>query len=124
MAFKIKGITVEITFYFAALIAFMLSMRAPADVLIAVFSSLFHETGHLAAMFWVGNAPQAVRFELTGMNINRRQSTKISMKNELIIALGGPFANLLIFVIFCFVYAFRQTLAWLTASADSQRYPR
>lgn len=108
MAFKIKGITVEITFYFAALIAFMLSMRAPADVLIAVFSSLFHETGHLAAMFWVGNAPQAVRFELTGMNIKRRQSTKISMKNELIIALGGPFANLLIFVIFCFVYAFRK----------------
>ena len=70
MAFKIKGITVEITFYFAALIAFMLSMRAPADVLIAVFSSIFHETGHLAAMFWVGNSTQAVRFELIGMNIS------------------------------------------------------
>ncbi|MGN0570509.1 MAG: hypothetical protein ACI4N4_08430 [Candidatus Fimenecus sp.] len=109
MTFKIKGITVEITFFFAALIAFMLTLRAPADVLIAVFSSLLHETGHLAAMYWAGNTPETVRFEITGMNIKRRQSTTVSMKNELIIALGGPFFNLLIFIISCLSYAFLKT---------------
>ncbi|MGN1160736.1 MAG: hypothetical protein ACI4SX_00665, partial [Candidatus Fimenecus sp.] len=50
-----------------------------------------------------------VRFEITGMNIKRRQSTKISMKNELIIALGGPFFNLLIFIFSCLSYAFLKT---------------
>lgn len=57
-------------------------------------------------MFLSGNKPQSVRFEITGMNIKRRSSMKISTKNELLIALGGPIANglvLLLAVIFlCF----------------------
>ena len=47
----------------------------------------------------VGNKPQAVRFEITGMNIIRQPDLKISTKNEILIALGGPFINLICFLI-------------------------
>ncbi len=109
MKFNFKGVEVEITFLFAALITFVITMKAPANVLITIISSLFHEFGHLLVMSAVGNKPQAVRFEITGMNIKRAPSIKISTKNELIIALGGPLANAVIFIICCFVLCFYKS---------------
>lgn len=108
MRFKIKGIRFEITFPFAAFIAFILSFRTPSNVLIAIFSSVFHEAWHLAAMVAVGNPPECVRLELTGMNIKRMQSVKISLKNELLIALCGPAANAFIFIICIIVLCFYE----------------
>lgn len=109
MKFKLCGIDFEITFLFVALITFMITLNAPANVLIAIFSSLLHEMGHLLAMSTVGNKPQCVRLEITGMNIKRAQSIKISTKNELLIALGGPFANAVIFIICGFIICFYQS---------------
>lgn len=108
MRFKIKGIRFEITFPFAAFIAFILSFRTPSNVLIAIFSSVFHEAWHLAAMVAAGNPPECVRLELTGMNIKRMQSVKISLKNELLIALCGPAANAFIFIICIIVLCFYE----------------
>lgn len=116
MKFKLKGIDVEITFLFVALITFIITMKAPANVLITVISSLIHEFGHLLTMSAVGNKPQAVRLEITGMNIKRTQSIKISTKNELAIALGGPLANAVIFTICCFVICFYQNEFVLTVA--------
>lgn len=116
MKFKIKGIDFEITFLFVALITFILTLNAPANVLITVISSLIHEMGHLLTMSAVGNKPQAVRLEITGMNIKREQSIKISTKNELLIALGGPFANAVIFIICCFVICFYQSEFLMTVA--------
>ena len=99
MIFNVFGIKIEITFWFIALITFIVSLNAPSNVLITVFSSLLHETGHLLIMTSVGNKPQAVRFEITGMNIIRQPDLKISTKNEILIALGGPFINLICFLI-------------------------
>ncbi len=99
MKFSIFGIDVEITFLFSALIAFIISLNAPANVLITIFSSLLHELGHLLIMSAVGNKPQKVRFEITGMNIFRQQNIKISIKNEILIALGGPLMNLFCLII-------------------------
>ncbi len=93
MKFRIFGVDFEITFLFAALITFIISLNSPFNVIITVFSSLLHEAGHLTAMLLSGNKPQSVRFEITGMNIKRQPSMKISTKNELLIALGGPIAN-------------------------------
>lgn len=99
MIFNVFGIRIEITFWFIALITFIISLNAPTNVLITVFSSLLHETGHLLIMTSLGNKPQAVRFEITGMNIIRQPDLKISTKNEILIALGGPFINLICFLI-------------------------
>ncbi len=99
MIFNILGIKVEITFWFVALITFIISLNAPSNVLVTVISSLLHETGHLLIMTSVGNKPKAVRFEITGMNIIRQSDFKISTKNEILIALGGPLINFLCFLI-------------------------
>lgn len=114
MKFRFSGIDFEITFLFVALITFIITMNAPANVIITVASSLLHEMGHLLTMSAVGNKPQSVRLEITGMNIKRVQSIKISTKNELLIALGGPFANAVIFTTCCFVICFIQSEFLLT----------
>ena len=99
MIFNVFGVKVEITFWFVALITFIISLNAPSNVLVTVFSSILHETGHLLIMTSVGNKPQAIRFEITGMNIKRQPDLKISTKNEIFIALGGPLINLICFLI-------------------------
>lgn len=114
MKFRIKGVNVEITFLFTALIAFLITFQVPVNVIITIISSLVHEMGHLAMMCAVNNYPQCVRFELTGINILRQSSVKISTKNELLISLGGPFMNCLIFVIFCLIYCLYQYEILLT----------
>ena len=116
MRCKIKGVLFEITFPFAAFIAFVLSFRAPSNVLIAIFSSLFHESWHLAAMLAVGNPPECVRLELTGMNIKRMQSVRISIKNELLIALCGPLANVFVFIICIIALCFYENELILSAA--------
>ncbi len=106
MIFSVCGVKIEITFLFMALITFVISLNTPSNVLLTIFSSLLHELGHLIMMITVGNKPQAVRFEITGMNIIRQPDYKISVKNEILIALGGPLINLICFgfsvVILCF----------------------
>lgn len=99
MIFNISGVKVEITFWFVAFITFIISLNVPSNVLATIFSSLLHETGHLLIMTSVGNKPQAVRFEITGMNIVRQPDLKISTKNEILIALGGPLINLICFLL-------------------------
>lgn len=114
MKFRLGGVDVEITFLFVALITFIITLNAPTNVLITIASSFLHEMGHLLTMSAVGNKPQAVRLEITGINIKRQQSIRISTKNELLIALGGPFANAVVFIICCFVICFNQSEFLLT----------
>lgn len=99
MSFSVFGVNVEITFLFTALIAFIISLNVPSNVLLTVLSSLLHESGHLLVMTSVGNKPKAVRLEITGMNIIRQPDTAISIKNEMLIALGGPLVNLILLLI-------------------------
>lgn len=105
MSVRLFGIKFTVTFYFAALITFMLSLNAPITVIYAVVFSVIHELGHLSAMVLLNNKPQAVIFEITGMNILRTENYRTSIKNEIVIALAGPFMNFLCFVFFCFMYA-------------------
>ena len=47
MVFNLKGVKVEITFFFVAFISFVISLEVPSNVLVTVLSSMFHELGHL-----------------------------------------------------------------------------
>lgn len=103
MRFCVCGVPVCVTWHFLALITFMLSLHTE-NVLYAVLFSLFHEMGHITAMTALGNAPLSVSLELTGINIRRRQETGISLIREIIIALAGPFINLILFVFLMLIY--------------------
>lgn len=109
MKFKLFNIDFEITFLFAALIAFVIAMNSPFNVLATILSSLLHEAGHLVMMYCSDNLPQCVRFEITGMNIKRQPSVKISTKHEVLIALGGPIANAIILLSSCVLLCFFQS---------------
>lgn len=109
MKFRLLGIDFEITFLFVALIAFVVAMNSPFNVLTTVLSSLIHETGHLIMMCSLNNYPQCVRFEITGMNIKRQPSLKISTKNEIFIALGGPLTNAIVLLLSCMLLCFFQS---------------
>ena len=106
MKFRLFGIDFEITFLFTALITFVIAMNSPFNVIITIISSLLHETGHLVMMCSLNNYPQCVRFEITGMNIKRQPSVKISTKNEIFIALAGPLANAMALFISCIILCF------------------
>lgn len=114
MIFNIFHVKVEITFWFVSLITFIISLNAPSNVLVTVISSLLHEMGHLLVMTSVGNKPQAVRFEITGMNIIRQPDLKISTKNEILIALGGPLVNFISFLISVIILCFYENENILT----------
>ncbi len=106
MIISIFGIDVEITFWFVAFIAIVLSLNAPVNLLITIISSIIHEIGHLTMMLITDNKPQKVKFEIVGINIVRNQEINISIKNEILIALGGPIFNgvalLICSVVLCF----------------------
>lgn len=103
MQFKFCGVPVCVTWHFLALITFMLSLHTE-NVMYAVLFSLLHEMGHITAMTALGNAPLSVKLELTGININRRQEMGISLFREIIVALAGPFSNLILFVFLMLIY--------------------
>lgn len=116
MKLKFKGVNFEITFLFAAFVALAMTLNVPTNVIVTLISSFFHEMGHLLVMCAVGNVPQSVRLELTGINIKRHSSTAISLKNELLISLGGPLVNALLLVICLFGLCFRRNEILLTAA--------
>ena len=114
MIFNVFGVKVEITFWIVAFITFIISLNAPSNVLVTVISSLLHEFGHLLIMTSVGNKTKAVRFEITGMNIIRQPDLKISTKNEILIALGGPLVNFISFLISVIILCFYENKNILT----------
>ncbi len=116
MKLRICGINVEITFLFVALITFVITLQVPSNVIVTILSSLLHEIGHLSVMCALGNKPNGVRLEITGMNIQRAQSIKISTKNELLIAIGGPLVNGLIFLLFCIAYCLKNSEFLITVA--------
>ncbi len=116
MVFIVKDIKIEITFLFVAFISFVLSLNAPANVLITVISSLLHELGHLFTMCVIGNKPEKVRFELTGINIIRNQAINTGIKKEVLISLGGPLVNAIVFVICCLVLCFYSSQMLVTVA--------
>ena len=116
MVFRVCGIKVEITFLFVAFITFVISLKAPANLLITIASSLFHEMGHLLMMILVGNKPKRIKFEIVGMNIIRDNNFGISTKREIAISVGGPVMNFIIVIISCIILCLYESHIILTCA--------
>ncbi len=106
MKFSIFGVAVEVTFLYVAIISFIISLNTPTNVLVTIISSVFHEFGHIVMMTIVDSKPKKVKFELVGINIIRNEDVTISVKNEILIALGGPLANGIICFFCCLFLCF------------------
>lgn len=96
MTFNFRGIQIKIRFLFFAVVCIMLCFDTQKTVGFAVISALLHECGHLAALIAFGDKPREVTLGLFGMQITRRNDTRLSFSEEIKSALAGPIVNLLL----------------------------
>lgn len=86
----------KIDFTFALTVTLMLLLCSEETVIISLFSSMLHETGHLMFMFIFRQKVSCVTFGSFGVRIDRQITTQLSYKKEAIIAFGGIMINFLI----------------------------
>lgn len=97
---------IRLDFSFAAAVALMLVLCDADTVLICIFSSLFHECGHLLMMLMLSELPKSVVFGAFGIRIERREGSLVSYRKEAVIALGGFFGNFVLMVCGALFYLF------------------
>lgn len=96
MLFKVKGITVSVTFPFAAIVTLMLILCDRDIVLISLLSSFLHELGHLLFMLLFAEKAEKIVLGAFGMRIERASVRCLSYNKEAVIAFGGIFLNIII----------------------------
>lgn len=99
MTVKIRNVRINISVYFAAVITFLLLFAPNGSALPALICCILHETGHLTAIYIFGGKVSGFSLGVYGMRIDSQKSLNISPKKEIIIALAGPFVNILFAVI-------------------------
>ena len=90
---EIKNTIIEIGAGFFLVIAFMLFLCDAETVLLSLFSSFFHEAGHIAVILLCGEKLERLVFSSSGLRIDRRRSPSLSFSKEIIISLAGIIMN-------------------------------
>lgn len=98
-----RGFTLELTFLFAATVAFCLLTDESGVSILALSACLLHETGHLLAFCLTGYKPRAMVFELTGIRLVPPEQSPGFAQN-LLIQSGGILANLICGAVFCLLH--------------------
>jgi len=101
MKFKTENISVNISFYFAAVLTLSLLLDKTNISFYSILSALLHETGHMLCLFFLKAKPKEIKFGLFGMRIVRGNKT-LSYKSEVITALSGPLVNIILFAVFLY----------------------
>ncbi len=102
MRFETADTSFRISFSFIAFVVLMMLLCDEKIVFISLCSSVFHETGHMLFIYFVGDKPKAVELTLFGMRIDRTDHSIFSYKKEALIAAGGIIFNL-IFALCCYI---------------------
>lgn len=102
MRFKLLGTEIYVSFLFAALIAFMLATDRTGLALPTLCAVLFHETGHLLAMWALDCNPKRVKLIPASVQITMPFAR--NFRNDIIIAVCGPIVNFILFGVLYFNY--------------------
>ncbi len=89
--------------FFLTLAAFFLADSSVYS-LAALFCAAFHELGHIAAIYACGSSVE--RFFLHPFGAEIKLSRDVCYKKELLIALSGPFAGILLSLLLFFISEF------------------
>ena len=103
MKFKVLGTQIYISFFFMAAITLMLATDRTGLMLPSLFAVMLHELAHLFTMWVLDCAPKSVRLIPASIQINSRFS--FQYKNDILIAISGPVANLILCLCLYFNYA-------------------
>jgi stage IV sporulation protein FB len=102
MSFKFFGIEIYVSFYFLAIITIMLYTDKTGLASIMLFAIFLHELGHVLAMILLSCRVLKIRLIPSSVQIVKDSSK--GYESDLLIALAGPFANFIAFMVFkgCF----------------------
>lgn len=105
-------VKIKITFSFAAVITLMLLFCNEEIVVLSLFSSLFHEGGHLFFLKLFSASLDKITFGAFGIRIDRAENSILEAKKEVFIALGGIFGNIFLIIIgIFFIYVYNSPWA-------------
>ena len=96
MRLKFFGANIHIGFLFSAVVALLLIFDKSYTAIFGLLASVLHELGHLACFIYFGQTPIDVELNALGMRIKRDQEINLSLKQEAVVALAGPFVNLIL----------------------------
>lgn len=102
MKFKLLGTKIYVSFIFVSLITFMIATDRTGYIIPTAVAVIFHELGHLFAMWLFDCSPKEIRLIPTSVEIIRSFSLK--PYGETVIAVMGPAVNILLFLVFLINY--------------------
>lgn len=92
MRLNFAGVSVEISFWFVAVISLFLTLFPESQAIYCFIFCILHETGHLLAMFFMGKKVTRIEFGYFGIKIFTDKNFLPALK-EAAVAAGGPVAN-------------------------------
>lgn len=101
MTLRFFKTTVDIDFWFVAVITLMLVLFPESHAAVCFLLCILHEAGHLTAMLFAGKKAEKIQLGYFGMKIVTDKKFLPPYK-EAFIAFAGPFVNLILFLIFYF----------------------
>lgn len=110
MIAEIGRTRIKLSFSFAATVTLMLYLCDESVVLTTLSASLFHEAGHLFFLRAFGEIPTDIELSAFGMRITRPPHSRLSYKNEAVVALGGIIFNLFAAVLCAVIYTAKDSL--------------
>lgn len=107
MTFYIKACRVHVSFYFAAVVAFMLAGDKDSAAFVSFLSVLLHESGHIMMYFFFHELPFDLEFGIFGIRLSGKSAVSLSYRQEFITALSGPAMNyILSLLLLCIMIVF------------------
>ncbi len=99
---KFFGAEIKFSVGFFCALSFMLYVDKTGMMLLTLKASLFHEFGHILAIYLLGFAIKKIELRLGAFLICG--NFDYSLNQELLVSLAGPLANLTLSLICCFLY--------------------
>ncbi len=103
MKLQLKRVHLHVSFLFAVSVTLMLILDDSGAAAITLAACFLHESGHLVCLLLCGAAPRQVSLGIFGMRIDRASSISLSLRQEALVCLAGPFFNLLA-VLLCLAF--------------------
>ena len=97
-----KGCRVNISVYFAVIMACILVLDQTGLAGLALFCAAFHETGHFVALRIFKVPIEEISFKTFGVSIKLSKNSRLSYRQEIVTALAGCASNLL-FCLFAYI---------------------
>ena len=98
MSFQLCGRRITISFFFTALVAFVLFCDARGTAVSGLMAAGCHEAGHLLMMASLGVPVLEFRFTPFGVEMIRGEGGRIGYFSDALVSFSGPLANILVFL--------------------------